>query len=229
MEKNGAILFDMDGVLVNSEPAITEASIRALAEFGVHAQWEDFHPFTGMGEDRFIGGVAEKHGVPFRLEMKRRTYEIYVDIVRDRIEVYPGTLPLLTKLREHALPAALASSADLVKVRANLDAAGISESLFRAVICGDDVANKKPAPDIYLLAAERCGVEPARCVVVEDALSGIRAARAAGMRCVAVMTSFDRRRLLDEGADAVCEDIAGVWDCLLTLSPSPSPRALGEG
>ncbi len=209
-----AILFDMDGVLVNSEPVITEASILGLKEFGVQARWEDFHAFTGMGEDRFIGGVAELHGVPYRVEMKRRVYEIYLDIVKDKIEVYPGTLPTLTRLQGAGLRCALASAADLIKVRANLAAAGIAESLFAALVSGDDVPNKKPAPDVYLLAAQRCGVEPAHCVVVEDALSGIAAARAAGMRCVAVETSFPRERLLQAGADAVCKDISGVWEAL---------------
>jgi HAD superfamily hydrolase (TIGR01509 family) len=170
-----------------------------------------------MGEGRFIGGVAELHGRQYELPMKTRTYQIYMDIVDGMIEVYPGTLPLLRQLKRFDIPAALASSADQVKVEANLKAAGIADDLFSAIISGDDVVHKKPAPDIYLLAAERCGITPADCVVIEDAISGIRAAKAAGMRCVAVMTSFDGQTLLKEGADAVCEDISGVWDCLQKL------------
>lgn len=212
-----AVLFDMDGVLVNSEPVITEAAIQALREFGVEAHPHDFHQFTGMGEDRFIGGVAELHGTPYVIPMKTRTYEIYGELVGGMIEVYHGTLLLLNKLKEHGIPVALASSADMVKVKANLQAAGIAEDLFAAIISGDDVANKKPAPDIYLLAASRCGMAPADCVVVEDAISGIRAAKAAGMRCVAVMTSFGEDVLQAEGAAAVCADISGVWECLMEI------------
>ncbi len=209
-----AVLFDMDGVLVDSEPVITEAAIRGLREFGVEAAAADFHAFTGMGEDRFIGGVAELHGVAYHTGMKKRVYEIYGDIVGERIGRYEGTLPLLRRLQGAGIPIALASAADLVKVRMNLRAADIPETLFTALVSGDDVEAKKPAPDIYLAAAQRCGVSPARCVVVEDALSGIAAARAAGARCVAVATSFPRERLLAAGADAVCADIGGVWDCL---------------
>lgn len=212
-----AILFDMDGVLVNSEPVITEAAILGLQEFGVQAAWADFHAFTGMGEDRFIGGVAELHGVPYRLEMKHRVYEIYLDIVREKIEVYAGTVPALRQLKQAGLRCALASSADRIKVKANLQAANISEDLFRTIVSGDDVTNKKPAPDIYLLAAKLCGAEPQHCVVVEDALSGIAAAQAAGMRCIAVATSFPPERLLQAGAAAVCVDISGVWDALQQL------------
>ena len=214
MQKIKAVLFDMDGVLVNSEPVITEAAIRGLREFGVTALNGDFHAFTGMGEDRFIGGVAELHGIPYHIGMKKRVYEIYKDIVTAMIEVYAGTLPLLSKLKAEGMPCALASAADLVKVKANLAAAGIAESLFAAIITGDDVQRKKPAPDVYLQAAERCHTPPEHCVVVEDAVSGIHAAKAAGMRCIAVMTSFDRERLLAEGADAVCGDISGVWELL---------------
>jgi beta-phosphoglucomutase-like phosphatase (HAD superfamily) len=94
----------MDGVLVDSESVITEASIRALKEWGVDAKASDFHEFTGMGEDRFIGGVAEKHGVPYTLDMKRRAYEIYLTIVEDMIGVYPATMLTLQQLNDAGLP-----------------------------------------------------------------------------------------------------------------------------
>lgn len=216
-----AVVFDMDGVLVDSEPVITKAARMALAEYGVQAVDEDFHPFTGMGEDRFIGGVAQKHGMPYRLEMKRRTYEIYLEIVNREIGTYPGIPELIAALRERGIKTAVASSADVVKVRANLPAAGIDPSLFDALCSGEDVARKKPAPDIFLLAAERLGVPPHACVVVEDALSGVQAAVAAGMRCVAVSTSFSPERLTSAGAEVV---LARTTD-LLRWVDSPD----GEG
>ncbi len=196
-----AVIFDMDGVLVDSEPVITKAARLALTEFGVPAQDADFHPFTGMGEDRFIGGVAEKYGVPYRLDMKRRTYAIYLDIVAAEIGTYPGIPELLATLRADGMRTAVASSADAVKVNANLPAAGIDDNLFDVIVCGEDVVHKKPAPDIFLLAARRLDVDPADCLVVEDAISGIRAAKAAGMACVAVTSSFGTERLIEAGAD----------------------------
>lgn len=212
-----AVIFDMDGVLVDSEPVITEAAIRALRLYGVEAHPADFLPFTGTGEDRFIGGVAKKHGIVYQTEMKTETYRIYQEIVRDAIEVYPGTLPLLQELNTHQIPCALASSADLVKVKANLLAAQIPLDTFQVLLSGDDVVNKKPAPDIYQLAAQRLGVRPWNCVVIEDALSGIAAAHAAGIRCIAVMTSFPKEELLQHGADWVCQDIGDVWATLQTI------------
>jgi beta-phosphoglucomutase len=209
------VIFDMDGVLVDSEPVIEAAAMRGLAEFGVTARPEDFAPFIGAGEDRYIGGVAEKHGLAYRVEMKRRVYEIYLEIVADMIEIYPATLASLARLRSAGWRLGLASSADLVKVRANLRAAGIAESTFGVLVTGEDVERKKPFPDIFLQAARALGAEPSGCVVVEDALNGVRAAKAAGMRCVAVSTSFTEAALREAGADDVAAEIGAAADWLL--------------
>jgi len=198
-----AVIFDMDGVLVDSEPVITKAAILALREYGIHAKNEDFHPFTGMGEDRFIGGVAEKYGIDYQIEMKKRTYEIYVEIVNDEIGIYDGISELLISLRGKGIRTAVASSADELKVMANLPAAGIDTALFDIICSGEDVINKKPSPDIFLLAAKKLQVEPEYCIVVEDALSGISAALAAGMSCLAISTSFSKEALLNAGAKEV--------------------------
>ena len=85
-----AVLFDMDGVLVDSEPIINAAAIRALAEFGVTARPEDFEPFVGAGEDRYVGGVAELHGRKYIPEMKRRTYEWYLKLLPEMGKAFPG-------------------------------------------------------------------------------------------------------------------------------------------
>jgi beta-phosphoglucomutase-like phosphatase (HAD superfamily) len=103
---------------------------------------------------------------------------------------------------------AVASSADEVKVRANLQKIGLPVEVWNAVIWGEDVKKKKPAPDIFLFAAKKLGVDPANCVVVEDAVNGIQAAKAAGMRCVAVATSFPSEKLGE--ADVVRERIADI-------------------
>ena len=119
------VIFDMDGVLVDSEPVITEAAILGLREYGVQAVPEDFIPFVGTGEDRFIGGVAEKYGVRYKPEMKKRVYTIYLEIVQDKIKIFEGVHELLRKLRDMGIRFAVGSSADRIKVDANLKAAGI--------------------------------------------------------------------------------------------------------
>jgi len=203
-----AVLFDMDGVLIDSEPLICRAAIDGLAEFGVHAQPADFLPFVGAGEDRYIGGVAEAYGKAYVLEMKHRVYARYLELVARDGRPFPGVPELLGILHERTIPFAVASSADRVKVDANLQALGVPRAWFGAVLTGDDAVHKKPAPDLYLAAAARLGVPPAACCVVEDAVNGVEAAGAAGMRCAAVATSFPAERLRAAGAQIVRASLA---------------------
>jgi HAD superfamily hydrolase (TIGR01509 family) len=204
-----AVIFDMDGVLVDSEPLINAAAIAMFRENGLVVQPDDFLPFVGAGEDRYIGGVAEHYGFPLDVSAaKHRTYEIYLDLVPSRLDAFDGVRELLHSCREAGLMISVASSADVIKVRANLETIGFPLSFWDAVVTGEDVHNKKPAPDIFLSAAANLGVAPVECVVVEDAVNGVQAAKAAGMRCVAVTTSFSPDRL--QKADVVRARIAEV-------------------
>ncbi len=212
------IIFDMDGVLCDSEPFICEAACRMFAEQGVRVHPEDFKPFVGTGEDRFLGGVAEKHGVKFELERdKARTYAIYQEIIRGRLQPMAGVQAFHAACRARGLRLAVASSADEVKVKANLAEIGCAPSWFDAVINGLMVVHKKPAPDIFLLAAERIGVPAAECLVVEDAPSGLRAARAAGCAALGIRSSFDDATLRAAGAAWTAADLAEACGMLPEL------------
>ncbi len=191
-----AVVFDMDGVLTDSEPLINAAAVAMFRERGVAVQPEDFLPFVGTGENRYIGGVAEKHGVPLDIEAaKRRTYEIYLDLVPTQLHAFPGAVALVDRCQAAGLKVAVASSADRIKIDANLRQIGRPPATWDAIVCAEDVVHKKPAPDIFLAAARKLDVPPAACVVIEDALNGIEAAIAAGMRCIAVAQSFPAERL----------------------------------
>ena len=204
-----AVIFDMDGVLTDSEPLINAAAIAMFKEKGLVVQPDDFLPFVGTGEERYVAGVAEKYDFPLDPPAaKRRTYEIYLDLVPSRLEAFPGVLELVNACRSAGLLIGVASSADEIKVRANLQKIGLPIKFWDVVITGEIVKNKKPAPDIFLTAAERLGVNPHACVVVEDAVNGIQAAKAAGMRCVAVAQTFPPDRFRE--ADVVRDSIANV-------------------
>ncbi len=204
-----AVIFDMDGVLVDSEPLINAAAAAMFKEKGLFVQPDDFLPFVGAGEDRYIGGVAEHYDFPLDLPVaKRRTYEIYLDLVPSRLEAFPGVLDLVHVCRVAGLLMAVASSADEIKVHANLQKIGLPIKFWDAVVWGEDVKNKKPAPDIFLSAAEKLGVKPAACVAVEDAVNGVQAAHSAGMRCIAVTHTFPADRLRE--ANLVREKISDV-------------------
>jgi HAD superfamily hydrolase (TIGR01509 family) len=203
------VIFDMDGVLVLSEPLLAEAAARMFAEKGYEVRHEEFHPFIGTGEDRYLSGVAEARGIPLDPERdKARTYAVYLDLIRGRLHPLPGVIDFVAGCRRRGLKLAVASSADEIKVLGNLREIGLPPSTFDAVVNGSQVARKKPAPDIFSEAARRLGLEPSQCLVVEDAVVGVAAAKAAGSRCLAVTTSFNAKQLAE--ADWVVSSLADV-------------------
>jgi HAD superfamily hydrolase (TIGR01509 family) len=204
-----AVIFDMDGVLTDSEPLINAAAVAMFREKGVEVQPEDFLPFVGTGEDRYIGGVAEKHGVRLDLPAaKKRTYEIYLDLVPTQLNAFPGAVDCVRTCRAAGCKVAVASSADRIKIEANLHQIGLPPAEWDAIVSAEDVTHKKPAPDIFLAAARKLGVLPNRCTVIEDAVNGVQAAKAAGMRCVAVAHTFPAANLAN--ADLVRETIGAI-------------------
>jgi len=200
------VLFDMDGVLVDSESFICEAAVKMFEEKGLTVKKEDFIPFVGTGENRYIGGVAEKYNFPINIEqVKARTYEIYKVIVKNKIQALPGAKEFIERCRKKSLKLALVTSADEVKMLINLKEIGIPTSKFDVLINGLDVERKKPFPDIYLKAAGELELKPENCLVVEDAVSGVNAAKAAGMRCLALLTSFNKIDLI--GSDWIVQNL----------------------
>jgi HAD superfamily hydrolase (TIGR01509 family) len=208
------VLFDMDGVLVDSESFICKAAIMMFSEIGIIVSPEDFQPFVGMGENRYIGGVAEKHGIMVDIEqVKARTYNIYKKIVRGKLFPLPGSHEFISRCRNKGLKLALVTSADAIKMEINLKEIGLSQNTFDSIITGLDVKKKKPFPEIYLKAAGSLGLNSADCLVVEDAISGIKAGKEAGCRCLAVTTSFETAAL--KGADWICDSLLNVPDEVL--------------
>jgi HAD superfamily hydrolase (TIGR01509 family) len=137
---------------------------------------------------------------------KARLYQIYEEVIRGRLQALPGAHEFVADCRRRGLSIAVASGADWTKVIANLREIGMPESGFDAVVDGTQVVRKKPAPDIFLEACRRLALAPEQCLVIEDAISGVAAARAAGMRCLALTTSFDAAEL--SGADWIASDLA---------------------
>ncbi len=208
------VIFDMDGVLCDSEPFIYEASRRMFVEtYGINPKEEDFYPFVGAGEDRFIGGVAEKYGI--RLDAARdkaRTYAIYLEIIRGHLKPLPGVAEFVRRCRERRLKIAVASAADAVKVNGNLRQIGLAAETFDVVLTGDDVQRKKPDPEIFLAAAARLGLRAEDCLVIEDAPNGLRAGKTAGAVCLGLTTKFDAAILRAAGADWTAPDLAHAPD-----------------
>eukprot|EP00271_Cylindrocystis_brebissonii_P018072 TRINITY_DN496_c0_g2_i1.p1 TRINITY_DN496_c0_g2~~TRINITY_DN496_c0_g2_i1.p1 ORF type:complete len:1137 (+),score=278.85 TRINITY_DN496_c0_g2_i1:69-3479(+) len=229
-----AVLFDMDGVLCDSEDRSREAAVTLFAEMGVAVKAEDFVPFMGTGEANFLGGVARVYDVkdfdPDKA--KQRFFQIYIDkyATPNSGLGYEGALELVVKCKEAGLKVAVASSADRVKVDANLAAAGLADLRFDAIVSADKFERLKPAPDIFLAAAEALGLPPRKCVVIEDALAGVEAATAAGMRCIAVTTTLSEQALSEAQPLLTKQDISFITlEDILSLSYNSDHASAGKG
>ena len=204
------IIFDLDGVLINSAPVTRKAAKIALTNIGINPDLVDFTPYVGTGEKNFISGPCKIFGkedfIPIATE---NFYKLYRENLCE-MEVYLHTLPLLKELSKLPVKLAIASSSAKEKLLASLSAAGIDPDLFDVIISGDDVTEKKPSPKIYLLAMERLGATPESSLICEDAISGITAAKKAGAFCLAITTSFEKEELLSAGADHITDDIFDI-------------------
>lgn len=205
-----AVVFDMDGVLVLSGPAHWRAWQATAAAHGRALTHAEYLGFNGMTNQdicaRLWGAQATAAFVAAVADQKERAYR---EDVAAAVPLAPGCRALLAVLRGRGAALAVGSSGPLANVDLVLDGGGI-RSFFDAVVHGDLVARGKPAPDIFLRAAELLGVSPAHCVVVEDAPTGVRAARAAGMRVVGVATNHEPHELLELGASRVRPDLASL-------------------
>ena len=205
------VLFDMDGVLVDSEEYISLAAIMMFRENGVNVSREDFQPFVGMGENRYLGGVAGKYNFPFDIERdKKRTYEIYGNMVKGKLLPLPGVHEFINKCKERKLKIAVVTSADEVKMLTNLREIGLPIETFNGTVNGLEVERKKPFPDIFLKGAKLLNLDPADCLVVEDAISGEKAGKAAGCKVLALTTSFKASEF--KAADWIAENLESAPD-----------------
>ena len=221
-----AVIFDMDGVLCDSEPFLFEAAQEMFREkYGVEVQQLDFRPFVGTGEDRYLGGVAESYQIQLDMPTdKNYTYEIYLRVIAGRLEALAGAQAFVEECRTAGLKLAVATSADRIKMEGNLRQIGLPPERFDACITGSEVEHKKPDPSIFLAAANALGCPSETCLVVEDAPVGVVAAGKAGSLCLGVCSSFPASELASAGADWVIPDLTAVPPDLRDLLHQTSER-----
>ncbi|HCU36301.1 MAG TPA: HAD family phosphatase [Armatimonadetes bacterium] len=211
-EMQWAMIFDVDGVIADTEALNARASVLMFEQlYSTRVQSEDFREFVGTGDERYVEGVAEKYGVTIDTEaaVERRRENFFTLLQNEPLPAMDGVLALVdAAVQADDCLVAIATSGNKNKQFPVIEGTGLDRSRFDAVITGDDVTRKKPDPQIYLVTAERLGIEPARCVVFEDAPAGVEAAKAAGMLCVAVTSSVDAGKL--QAADIVVDSLAEV-------------------
>ena len=190
----GAVIFDMDGVLADTEPINERASAAVLARRGASLTEYEYRILAGRSNDASWEWIIERCGL---IDSKATLAQEYVRELLPRLSGLrpgPGVHELVNRLRVSGIHLAVASS-PRAAVDAVLNALGLAHG-FDAVVTGDDVSHGKPSPDIFRLASERLGVGPGECVVIEDSPSGLEAAARAGMRAVALETRYIPREAL---------------------------------
>src|SRR5438046_2269213 len=185
-----AVIFDLDGVLADSEPWWNEIDKKFLGEYGVAYRGEYHRNVLGVRYRLAVEFYKKTFGLSVPTEeLMRRRGEIAAEFFANRIGLFPSTRAVLEELREMNLRLAVATSSLSASARPFLDRHQLT-AFFEVIVTGDEIERGKPAPDIYLRASEKLGVPENECLVIEDALAGIAAAKAAKM-CVAAIP--DRR------------------------------------
>lgn len=201
-----AILFDMDGVLIDSEP-VHAACISALAEEmgGRPLDQKELLSFKGVPDRQVAAGLMRLFPDAGRKApaVMKRAFDLYVERF-SLVKLIPGAREFVLAAGESGLRLSVATSAAPGMQQMAFDAFDLN-GLFETVVTGDDVKRGKPDPEPYLLAASRLGVNPAECLVIEDSINGVKSGKAAGCRVVGLTTSFPKAALLAAGADVVVD------------------------
>lgn len=209
-----AVLWDLDGVIADTAEYHYRAWQEIFGRSGVVFTKEDFMRHFGRRHDTIInfalGDRISQEEFDAVTEEKQNTYR---RLVSQNIRALPGALELIRDLGERKIKTAIASSAPPENIDVILQGLGLADA-FQAIANGTEVAESKPSPQIFLLAASKLGIEPGNCVVIEDAISGVDGAKQAGMKCVAVTNSHPKSSL--KKADLVVDSLEKVTVDVLT-------------
>lgn len=182
MNKIEAVIFDMDGVIFDTEKFYLEIWIKVFAECGLKMTKEIYVPLMGTGRKNVKAVFRKKFGddLPVDEMYIRKDKLLFEAIDNNEVPLKPGALELLSYLRDNGYKIALATSAKKDRVTKQLMYNNMT-SMFDAIVCGDDVVNSKPDPEIFLKAAKKVNINPENCVVIEDSLAGIKGANKGNM------------------------------------------------
>ncbi|MFE9722860.1 HAD family hydrolase [Streptomyces sp. NPDC005794] len=219
-----SVLFDLDGTLVDSEPNYYEAGRLLLARYGVRDfSWENHTRFIGISTRETLTVLRQEYAIEAPVdELLAGKNALYLELAGTSTTAFPEMRTLVERLHEDGVPMAVASGSSRAAIAATLAVTGLDAHL-PLYVSAEEVSRGKPEPDVFLEAARRLGVAPDSCVVLEDAVPGVRAAHAAGMRCVAVPDAaatadedaFGKAELLFPGGQAEFT-AAAVLDWLST-------------
>lgn len=213
MNKFAAVIFDMDGVIVDSEPLHKRAFETLFEELGKqHDHGIIFHEYYGRSDRALLKDFIEKHKIPNELEdLTQRKLKYFLQYLREHRPVFKELHALLPDLKKK-YKLAIASSSQHRVIDVVMEISGLRPH-FEVIVGFEDIRFTKPDPEIYFTAAKRLGVRPSDCCVIEDAALGVQAAKMAGMTCLGLTTSLPAEKL--KRADFVVRDFEQVRELLL--------------
>lgn len=208
-----AVIFDLDGTIVFSHPTHFAAYEKLFGEFGIKWTFEEFERvFAGTGAPAIIEQILKRNGVrgfdlPALVKKKR---DIFNEILaQKKLEVVPGFFEFLAEVNRRGLKKIIASGSNKANIRSMLENIGVSHE-FPQVVSGEEVAHPKPAPDIFLAAAQKIGAAPMECLVIEDTDHGVKGALNAGMKCIAFTTTLNLQILKASGANEIVKNYTEI-------------------
>ena len=203
-----AVIWDMDGVIADTAPYHLPAWQEVFQKSGVKFTEEDFRHTFGQRNDTIIRNALGEEVSQDEIDaIASEKEESFRRRIGQNLKPLPGVIKLIESLTRHGFKLALSSSAPIENIQLLLTGLGI-HTYFQSIISGGDITEGKPSPQGFLLAAQKLGVEPGDCIVIEDAIAGVAAAKRAGMRCLAVTNTHPRTSLTE--ADLIIDTLQEV-------------------
>jgi beta-phosphoglucomutase family hydrolase len=203
-----AVLWDMDGVIVDSAVYHMRSWQLTFEQTGITFTDDNFKHVFGLRNDEIIRSILGKDFTQERFEaIARAKEEAFRKLIKDNVKALPGVLKLLSDINATGFQQVLVSSTPLENIDLIIDKLGIRQ-YFQQIISGYDVTEGKPSPQGYLLAAQRLGVNPENCIVIEDAVAGVQAAKKGGIKCIAVTNTHPAESLI--AADLIVSSLEQV-------------------
>jgi len=217
--KTKAVIWDMDGVIADTGPYHFKAWQMIFQERAVNFTRKDFNRQFGQRNDTIIRHTLGEQLLQNEVDaIAHEKEEAFRKLIRQNVQSLPGAISLMKSLADYGFKIALASSAPMENIHLVTESLGIN-NCFQAIVYGREVTDGKPSPQAFLLAAEKLGVEPEHCIVIEDAIAGVTACKSAGMRCIAVTNTHPGDKLAE--ADLIV-------DTLETISPNDLVRLINH-
>jgi HAD superfamily hydrolase (TIGR01509 family) len=208
-----AIIFDMDGVIVDSEPLHVQAEHAICEQYGIKAPWSEWDRFKGQTEQEMFAYIVQNFtdGTIAAHELIRTKYDLLLTLFSEKLQPIPGAIPFIRWAKEHYRKLALTTSSERKLQKLIFDRYKL-HPYFDVVITGDQIQHSKPHPEPYIKTITSLKLAANICVVIEDSVLGILAAKKAGCKVVGITTSFSEKKLLEAGADVVVNNFSSLYD-----------------